>query len=256
MQASNYSLHPHLIAKLTPREKRALKHHKQLSRSQLEAARYVLGKEVLKCPPVADHQSDTIVSFRQEGDNPYASYAQDISLYINQRSRSSPWAGRNIYPVHIIRMYRVGEPAMQVRKCVFNVPLEKYQSISQQYYYSAALLSIFKQRLEINASKLTVAEAHQISTLRFAETHLLLRRQNGGGHQAYMLEEVIGAHTLPKTTSDTNFCPPTQEGKNTLVDVLYAFTHFTYEHHNATAIMYGFHVQGNTIFKSLMVDQE
>ncbi|KAH9817680.1 hypothetical protein DFH28DRAFT_889487 [Melampsora americana] len=218
----------------------------------INIARRTLGKDTLPLP-VNNDQGDVIVSLRcLEGTDSIHCHPESVVVCITLTKTVAIWRSQTVHPARIFRLE--GNLDVQVRKFIHTVPPEKYLSIQQQNYYAAALLDLFKKRIRKHAHQITVPEAQQVSTLRFLEAHLLLCN-NTGTQAAFTLQEKVDMTHLT-TTSDTNFLPPAHEGQSTLVDLLYAFTHFTYEHHHNTAVLYGFHVSESTIIDSVMVDME
>ncbi|KAH9818446.1 hypothetical protein DFH28DRAFT_925924 [Melampsora americana] len=264
----DYIRNPHLAAHLSERAKRALRRgflaastwlpgilppiDQVLLPRLMNMARRNLGQEALALPVIND-QCDVIVSLRcPEGTDYFEFHAESVDICITLSETVAYWRSQTVHPARIIRLE--GNLDVQVCKYIHTVKLEKYLSDNQQNYYAAALLSLFKKRIRNHARKITVPEAQQVSTLRFLETHLLLCN-NAGIQSAFTLQEKTDM-TLLTMTSDSNFLPPAHEGQSTLVDILYAFTHFTYEHHHNTAVLYGFQVSESTIFDSVMVDME
>ncbi|EGF98725.1 uncharacterized protein MELLADRAFT_69126 [Melampsora larici-populina 98AG31] len=200
----------------------------------------------------ADADADSLVlSISHEGKSHYVCkpHSAKVIIDFSHEVPNSYWDFRATYPA-VIQRPNKEEVRVQVRSYHLIDSPDMYQCISQQSYYTAVMLDLFKNKMTSFSSKLTVPELRMIPTVWMSENHVLVQ-----GDRSFTLQEEI-SHDSLTTTSDIDYLPPQHEGNNTLVDFLYAFTHFNYEHHKGTAVIHGFRASGNVIFECVMVDKK
>ncbi|EGG09666.1 uncharacterized protein MELLADRAFT_103702 [Melampsora larici-populina 98AG31] len=266
MHLLDYAHSPHLTDNLTEHLKRVLKLPVLPPRFATEKLRSALGTRSLALPMIPK-KTNAIVTLLQTDDIPPFHFNPSHVKATIGPTVVNAW-DYSIVTAQVAGP--VGIHDIELRELSPDHDLTsaesagRYQLIVQQDWYAAALLESFKQKMRKHTPALTVPEAQLVANTRvstviahFIETHVLWRRATQTSHDKhYLLQEPIDSSHMPTVTSTTCFEPPEHEGASSMVDFLYAFTHFTYEHHDRRALLYGFQASGNTIYASNILDRD
>ncbi|EGG06643.1 uncharacterized protein MELLADRAFT_86492 [Melampsora larici-populina 98AG31] len=278
MTRLDYGHAPYLTQSLSDRSKRAVKRHFLTTHSTRNTGchgvfgvpvlppivannniRGALGAQALNLPLIPK-KSDAMVTLRQDVHTQHFHYDSNHVKVIMGPTIVNSWD----YSTYSAQMdCPGGHLDIELREMTADpdvTPAEsagQYQRLVQQDYYAATLLELFKNKMKRHAPHLTVPEANLVAMTRFVKSHVLCRRDaNTRNDKTYLLQAPINVLHLRTATSTTSFEPPEHEGNSPMEDFLYAFTHFTYEHHNRRALLYGFQATENTIYSSVLLDRD